>query len=107
MIGLIKAYEEEEPGRESPIRETLQASGRHRLMSSQDPNDQALYSSTVDWLAPTINPNWSNQFPSNVSTNNQGKVVINDSDHSYEAATILNSDGTVNNPRCASMIGRT
>jgi hypothetical protein len=47
-------------------------------------------------ISPTISSNWSDQFPSNVAINNQGKVVINDSDHALDAATILNSDGSVN-----------
>jgi hypothetical protein len=100
MVGLIKAYEGggtwegiTYPGK--PFKHPVGIGA----MSSQDPDDQALYSSPVDWLAPTISSNWSNQAPGTVSTNNQSKVVINDSDHSFDAATILNSDGTVNNPK--------
>ena len=66
-------------------------------MNSNDFNDATLYASTAGWIGPQINNNFSNQFPANVATNNQGKVVINDSDHSQGASTLLNSNGTVNN----------
>jgi Big-like domain-containing protein/collagenase-like protein with putative collagen-binding domain len=96
MVGLIKAYEGggtwegiTYPGK--PFKHPVGIGS----MSSQDPDDQALYSSPVDWLAPTINTNFANQFPSNVSTNNQGKVVINDSDHAFDVGSILNPDGSL------------
>jgi IPT/TIG domain/Family of unknown function (DUF6298)/Putative collagen-binding domain of a collagenase len=64
-------------------------------LNASAPNDATLYASTSDWIAPTVNSNWSDQFPSNVSTNNQGKVVINDSDHALGYKSLLNSDGSV------------
>ena len=66
-------------------------------LNATAPNDSTLYSSIADWIAPTVNTNFSNQFPSNVSTNNQGKVVINDSDHALGYKSFLNSDGSVQN----------
>jgi len=66
-------------------------------MNASAPNDGTLYGSTADWIAPTINTNFNLQFPSNVSTNNQGKIVVNDSDHSYFWKTFTNSDGSLNN----------
>jgi hypothetical protein len=100
MVGLIKAYEgggtwegTTYPGK--PYKHPVGIGS----MSSQDPDDQALYSSTVDWIAPTISSNWANQAPGIVSTNNQSKVVINDTDHSFDSATLLNPDGTVNDTK--------
>lgn len=68
-------------------------------MNVNDVSDSTLYSSTQDWIEPTINSNFANQFMANVATNNQGKVVVNDSDHSQDPATLLNSNGTVNDPQ--------
>jgi hypothetical protein len=56
-------------------------------------NDSSLYGSAADWIAPTLNAS----FPSVVATNNQGKVVFNDSDHALAYTQILNSDGSVKN----------
>lgn len=58
--------------------------------------DAALYASTADWIGPQINNNFANQFPANVAVNNQGKVVMNDSDHAQDPQTLLNANGTVN-----------
>ncbi len=86
MISLVRSYESTKP---------LQHPVGIGSMNATAPNDSTLYSSTADWIAPTINTNFSNQFPSNVAVNNQGKVVINDSDHSLGYKSFLNSDGSV------------
>ena len=86
VITLVHSYEATKP---------LQHPVGIGSMNSTAPNDATLYSSAADWVAPTINSNWANQFPSNVSTNNQGKVVINDSDHSLGYKSFLNSDGSI------------
>jgi hypothetical protein len=52
--------------------------------------DAGLYASTADWIAPAINAGV-DMFPSNVSTNNQGKLVINDSDHALGWSAFVNS----------------
>jgi hypothetical protein len=56
-------------------------------------NDSSLYGSAADWIAPTLTA----QFPSVISTNNQGKVVFNDSDHALSYTQFLNSDGSIKN----------
>jgi hypothetical protein len=56
-------------------------------------NDSTLYASTADWIAPTLSGN----LPAVVQSNNQGKLVINDSDHSAYYTSFLNTDGTVKN----------
>ena len=86
VISLVRSYEATKP---------LQHPVGIGSMNATAPSDSTLYGSGADWIAPTINTNFSNQFPSNVSTNNQGKVVINDSDHSLGYKSFLNSDGTV------------
>ncbi len=59
-------------------------------------NDPVLYASNVDWIAPTVTA-CNGAFPSNVTTNNQGKIVINDSDHALGFAAFVNSStGAVN-----------
>lgn len=63
-------------------------------MNFNDQNDPALYASTAQWLAPTLG---ATTFPANVATNNQGKLVINDSDHSLFYTAFVNSGtGVVN-----------
>ena len=100
LFGLIKTYEKGGTWEGTTYSgKPLQHPVGIGSLNASSPDDQALYSSTADWIAPTISSNWSNQAPGTVSSNNQGKVVINDSDHSFDAATILNSDGTVNNPK--------
>jgi hypothetical protein len=86
VISLVRSYEATKP---------LQHPVGIGAMTATAPNDGTLYSSAADWIAPTINSNFSNQFPSNVSTNNQGKVVINDADHAYFWKTFTNSDGSL------------
>jgi len=86
MISLVRSYESTKP---------LQHPVGIGSMNATAPSDSTLYNSTADWIAPTINTNFSNQFPSNVAVNNQGKVVINDSDHSLGYKSFLNSDGSV------------
>ena len=86
MISTVRAYEATKP---------LQHPVGIGSMNATAPSDSTLYGSAADWIAPTINTNFSNQFPSNVATNNQGKVVINDSDHALGYSSLLNSDGSV------------
>jgi hypothetical protein len=52
--------------------------------------DAGLYASTADWIAPAINAGV-DMFPSNVATNNQGKLVINDSDHALGWSAFVNA----------------
>jgi hypothetical protein len=61
-------------------------------LNYNDRNDGTLYGSVADWVAPTIN---ATTFPANVAVNNQGKVAINDSDHSLFWKAFTNSDGSV------------
>jgi len=86
VITLVRSYEATKP---------LQHPVGIGSMNATAPSDSTLYSSGADWIAPTINTNFSNQFPSNVAVNNQGKVVINDSDHSLGYKSFLNTDGSV------------
>src|SRR6266571_3925007 len=59
-------------------------------------NDPTLYASNVDWIAPTVTA-CNAAFPSNVAANNQGKIVINDSDHALGFAAFVNSStGAIN-----------
>lgn len=56
--------------------------------------DATLYASTMGWIAPTITTTTSpEQWPATVATNNQGKIVLNDSDHSFYWTTILDGSG--------------
>ena len=96
MMGLVRTYETggtfegtTYPGK--PLQHTVGIGS----LSATTPNDGTLYSSNADWIAPTINSNFSNQFPSNVSTNNRSKVVINDSDHSLGYKSFTNADGSI------------
>ena len=90
MIGLVKTYEKggtwegiTYPGK--PLQHLV---GVGAFACSGD--DVTLYATTADWVAPTIT-GCSASFPSNVATNNQGKIVINDSDHSLGYAAFVNS----------------
>jgi hypothetical protein len=93
MIGLIHAYE----GGGTFEGNTYTAKPfKHPVgwPTTQYPgNDSTIYGSSADWIAPTITAN----LPAVVSTNNQGKVVINDSDHALSYTQFLNSDGSVKN----------
>jgi hypothetical protein len=100
MLGLIHAYEGGGTWESTTYpAKALQHPVGIGSMNVNDVSDSTLYSSTLDWIEPTINSTFSNQFPANVATNNQSKVVVNDSDHSQDAATLLNSNGTVNDPQ--------
>ncbi len=66
-------------------------------MNSNDFNDATLYSSNFDWIGPQISNNFANQFPCIPPTNNQNKLVINDTDHTCGASTlVVASTGAVN-----------
>ena len=56
--------------------------------------DAVLFGSPAVWIAPSINSGV-DKFPSNVPVNNQGKVLINDSDHALGYHAFLNADGSV------------
>jgi len=56
--------------------------------------DAVLFGSPAVWIAPSINSGV-DKFPSNVPVNNQGKVLINDSDHALGYHGFLNADGSV------------
>lgn len=86
VMSVIRTYEASKP---------LQHLVGIGSMTSVAPNDATLYASVADWIAPTVNTNFANQFPANVAVNNQGKLVINDSDHSYFWKAFTNSDGTL------------
>jgi hypothetical protein len=96
MMGLVRTYETGGTfeGTAYPGKPFQHPVGIGSL-NATTPNDATLYSSTADWIAPTINSNFSNQFPSNASTNNRSKVVINDSDHSLGYKSFTNSDGSI------------
>jgi hypothetical protein len=83
MISLIHSYEASKPLQHPVGWPTVQYPG----------NDSTIYASAADWIAPTITAN----LPAVVSTNNQGKVVLNDSDHSAFYPSFLNADGTMKN----------
>jgi hypothetical protein len=57
-----------------------------------DQSDTTLYSSIATWVAPTLA---ASAFPSNVPVNNNGKVAINDSDHSLGYKAFTNADGSI------------
>lgn len=90
MYGLIKTYEAggtwegvTYPGK--PLQHLVGVGA-----FSCNGNDPTLYASNADWIAPTIT-GCSAKFPSNVASNNQGKIVINDSDHALGYAAFVNS----------------
>ena len=90
ILNTIKAYELTKP---------LQHPAGVGSMNSFDfaTNEPELYSSSFDWIAPMFSNNFSNQFPCIPYTNNQGKLVINDTDHSCGPSTLVNaSTGAVN-----------
>src|SRR5260370_38043365 len=71
MISLGRSYESTKP---------QQHAVGIGSMNATAPSDSTLYSSAADWIAPTINTNFSNQFRSNVGVKKQGKVGMNRSD---------------------------
>jgi len=90
ILNTIKTYEASKP---------LQHLAGVGSMNSADfaTSEPAIYSSTFDWIAPMFSNNFSNQFPCTPYTNNQGKLVINDTDHSCGASTLVTpSTGAVN-----------
>lgn len=58
-------------------------------MNSNDFNDALLYSSTAGWVGPQVSNNFANQFPCIPATANQGKLVLNDTDHTCGASTLV------------------
>ncbi len=96
MFGLIKAYEAggtwegtTYPGK--PLQHLVGIGAK-----ACPGDDPVLYSSTADWIAPTVTA-CNAAFPSNVAANNQGKIVINDSDHALGFAAFVNSStGAIN-----------
>lgn len=97
MFGLIKTYEAGGTweGVTYPGKPNQHPAGIGS-MNYQDRSggDATLYGSTAVWIAPSINAGV-DMFPSNVPVNNQGKVVINDSDHALGWKAMLNSSGGV------------
>jgi hypothetical protein len=90
ILNTIKTYEATKP---------LQHPAGVGSMNSSDfaTNEPELYSSSFDWIGPMFSNNFANQFPCIPYTNNQGKLVINDTDHTCGAATLVNaSTGAVN-----------
>jgi chitodextrinase len=55
-------------------------------------NDTAIFGSAADWVAPMLSGG--NPLPV-ASPTNQGKVVLNDSDHSYYYPNFLDASGTI------------
>jgi Bacterial Ig domain/IPT/TIG domain/Family of unknown function (DUF6298)/Putative collagen-binding domain of a collagenase len=95
MMGLVRAYEG--GGTFEGTTYTAKAF-QHPVgigsLNYFDRNDTTLYASSATWVAPTLG---ATGFPENVPTNNQGKVAINDSDHSLGYSSFVNSDGSVQN----------
>ena len=97
MFGLIKAYEAGGTweGTTYPGKPNQHPAGIGSMnYGDRTGGDATLYASTATWVAPSINSGV-NQFPSNVPTNNQGKVLINDADHALGYAAFINSDGSI------------
>jgi hypothetical protein len=99
MFGLIKTYEAggtwegiTYPGKPAQHPYGIGSMNYQDRLSPE--GDAAVYGSTAVWIAPSINAGV-DMFPSNVPVNNQGKVVISDSDHALGWKAMLNSDGTV------------
>ena len=93
MMGLVQAYEgggtfEGTTYTAKPFQHPVGIGA----MNFGDKNDPGLYASIATWIAPEIA---GTSFPSNVQVNNQGKVVINDSDHALNYVAFLNTDGSV------------
>lgn len=78
-------------------------------MNVNDVNDAALYALTnASWIAPTINSNFNNQFPCVPATNNQGKIVIQDTDHSCDASTlVVPATGAINDVQARQAVWKT
>jgi len=93
MMGLVKAYEG--GGVFEGTTYTAKAF-QHPVgigaLNYFDRNDTTLYGSIATWVAPSLN---TSGFPENVPVNNNGKVAINDSDHSLGYSSFINSDGSV------------
>jgi hypothetical protein len=93
MMGLVKAYEG--GGVFEGTTYTAKAF-QHPVgigsLNYFDRNDTTLYGSIATWVAPTLA---ASSFPSNVAVNNQGKVAINDSDHSLGYKAFTNLDGSI------------
>jgi hypothetical protein len=83
IIGLIHSYEQTTYRVQHPV----------GLPSMQYPGDDAvLYTSAADWVAPMLY----NANPAGIApTNNQGKVIVNDSDHSYYYTAFVSTSGAV------------
>ncbi|HET8925061.1 MAG TPA: putative collagen-binding domain-containing protein [Candidatus Acidoferrum sp.] len=93
MMGLVQAYEgggtfEGTVYTAKPFQHPVGIGA----MNFGDKNDPGLYASIANWIAPEIS---GTAFPSNVQTNNLGKVVINDSDHALNYVAFLNANGSV------------
>jgi hypothetical protein len=87
-IGLIHAYEKGGTfeGKTYPGKPLQHPVGR---VSTQYPGDDApLYTSAADWVAPMQS--------SIAPASNQGKAIVNDSDHSYYFTSFVDGSGTVN-----------
>ena len=95
MIGLVRAYEGGGAfeGTTYPGKPQQHPVGIGAL-NYYSRNDTTLYASSAEWIAPSLN---TSGFPENVAVNNQGKMVINDSDHSLGYSSFVNSDGSVQN----------
>ena len=102
MIGLIRAYEgggawEGTTYSPKPLRHPVGLGGL------QYPGkDSFIYGTSADWIAPSLTYNA--DFPAVVSLNNQGHVVINDSDHALYFTHFLDANGNVMNQRVRNYI---
>jgi len=102
MIGLIQAYEgggafEGVSYSPKPFRHPVGLGGL------QTPgNDAFIYGTAADWIAPTLT--FKSDLPAVASPENQGHVVINDSDHSWYFTHFLDSSGNVINQRARNYI---
>jgi Bacterial Ig domain/IPT/TIG domain/Family of unknown function (DUF6298)/Putative collagen-binding domain of a collagenase len=97
MFGLIKAYEA--GGVFEGTSYTAKAFQHPVGIGAMNYNDRVggdatLYASTATWITPAITAGM-DIFPSNVPLNNQGKVVLNNSDHALGWHAFLNADGSV------------
>lgn len=95
MIGLVKTYETggtwegiTYPGK--PFQHLVGIGSMNFADRLAPQGDAIIYGSTAQWISPSVTAG-ANTFPSNVSTNNQGKIVINDSDHALGSAAFVNA----------------
>jgi hypothetical protein len=95
MIGLLKTYEKggtwegvTYPGK--PVQHLVGIGSMHFNDRFSPQGDVVLYASTADWIGPTVTATASDTFPSNVAINNQGKIVLNDSDHALGYQAFVN-----------------